>query len=97
MVLRWSHLILEFSLPRLICTLTYTIPNSIQGEPIVLERFFRFQVKKPLDVKTKLYNAEVYHVLSTNHCCPWAMFNMQQKHFVSCRMMKFSWRLRFKT
>jgi len=45
---------------RLICTITYNVPSSAVGnEPVVLERFFKFQVKKPLDVKTKLYNAEV--------------------------------------
>jgi hypothetical protein len=45
---------------RLICTITYSVPSSAPtSEPIVLERFFKFQVKKPLDVKTKLYNAEV--------------------------------------
>jgi len=44
---------------RLIVTLQYSVPAIVPSEPIILERYFKFQVKKPLDVKTKLYNAEV--------------------------------------
>ncbi|CAG7834269.1 unnamed protein product [Allacma fusca] len=52
------HEVKEMGKHMLICTLTYTVPGAISAEPVTLERFFRFQVKKPLDVKTKLYNAE---------------------------------------
>ena len=47
---------------RLIVALSYTVPNLNPPEPILIERYFKFQVKKPLDVKTKLYNAEVRNV-----------------------------------
>jgi len=54
------HEVKEMGKHMLICTITYTIPNSTAAptEPITIERFFKFQVKKPLDVKTKLYNSE---------------------------------------
>ncbi|ODM93596.1 Trafficking protein particle complex subunit 13 [Orchesella cincta] len=54
------HEVKEMGKHMLICTITYTIPNSspVPVEPITIERFFKFQVKKPLDVKTKLYNSE---------------------------------------
>ncbi|OXA50121.1 Trafficking protein particle complex subunit 13 [Folsomia candida] len=54
-----NHEIKEMGKHMLICTLTYSVPSSAPtSEPIFVERFFKFQVKKPLDVKTKLYNAE---------------------------------------
>jgi len=52
------HEVKEMGKHMLICTLSYSVPNSATTDPVVLERFFKFQVKKPLDVKTKLYNAE---------------------------------------
>ncbi|CAL8093788.1 unnamed protein product [Orchesella dallaii] len=54
------HEVKEMGKHMLICTITYTIPSStaVPAEPITIERFFKFQVKKPLDVKTKLYNSE---------------------------------------
>ena len=57
------HEVKEMGKHMLIVTLSYNVPNVIPNEPIVLERYFKFQVKKPLDVKTKLYNAEVRHNL----------------------------------
>jgi hypothetical protein len=57
----WSLVASNFKLNlyRLIVTLSYSVPSVTTVEPIMLERYFKFQVKKPLDVKTKLYNAEV--------------------------------------
>jgi len=53
-----NHEVKEMGKHMLIVTLSYSVPNLTPAEPIVLERYFKFQVKKPLDVKTKLYNAE---------------------------------------
>jgi hypothetical protein len=40
----------------LVCEVTYTSPSQTQ---LSFRKFFKFQVLKPLDVKTKFYNAEV--------------------------------------
>ena len=40
----------------LVCEVTYSAP---QREKMNFRKFFKFQVMKPLDVKTKFYNAEV--------------------------------------
>jgi len=40
----------------MICTVSYTLSSQ---EPHLFRKFFQFQVEKPLDVKTKFYNAEV--------------------------------------
>ena len=53
---------------RLICTVTYGCP-SVSSEPTSFRKYFKIQADKPLDVKTKFYNSEVfkyfpdYHVL----------------------------------
>lgn len=39
----------------LVCEVTYQTPN---GAPMSFRKFFKIQVLKPLDVKTKFYNAE---------------------------------------
>ncbi|KAL8560725.1 hypothetical protein ACOMHN_046408 [Nucella lapillus] len=41
----------------LICAVSYT---HYKGRPMQFRKFFKFQVLKPFDVKTKFYNAEVY-------------------------------------
>lgn len=41
---------------RLVCEVSYVTPG---GDPLSFRKFFKFQVLKPLDVKTKFYNAEV--------------------------------------
>lgn len=46
---------------RLVCEITYTTPDQ---KSMSYRKFYRFQVLKPLDVKTKFYNAEVRAVLS---------------------------------
>lgn len=40
---------------RLICEVTY---QSLIGTPMSFRKFFKIMVMKPLDVKTKFYNAE---------------------------------------
>lgn len=40
----------------LVCEVSYTAPTQTQ---LSFRKFFKFQVLKPLDVKTKFYNAEV--------------------------------------
>lgn len=40
---------------RLVCEVHYTTPA---GLPQSFRKFFKFQVLKPLDVKTKFYNTE---------------------------------------
>lgn len=42
---------------RLVCEVVYT-PTALGGQPSSFRKFFKFQVVKPLDVKTKFYNAE---------------------------------------
>ena len=42
---------------RLACEVTYT-PTNLSGQPLSFRKFFKFQVIKPLDVKTKFYNVE---------------------------------------
>ena len=39
----------------LVCEVNY---HNGQGEKLNFRKFFKFQVMKPLDVKTKFYNAE---------------------------------------
>lgn len=34
------------------------MPLTLGGQPLSFRKFFKFQVVKPLDVKTKFYNAE---------------------------------------
>lgn len=44
---------------RLVCEVHYTTPAGLQES---FRKFFKFQVLKPLDVKTKFYNAETDEV-----------------------------------
>ena len=41
----------------MVCEVTYT-PLIAGAQPISFRKFFKFQVVKPLDVKTKFYYAE---------------------------------------
>lgn len=47
-----------FFLYSLICTVSYRCP-SLSSETTSFRKYFKFHVDKPLDVKTKFYNAEV--------------------------------------
>lgn len=43
---------------RLVCEVTY-MPGSLGATPQSFRKYYKLQVVKPLDVKTKFYNAEV--------------------------------------
>lgn len=49
---------------RLVCEITYTTPDQ---KSMSYRKFYRFQVLKPLDVKTKFYNAEVGDKFASVH------------------------------
>ncbi|XP_012264196.2 trafficking protein particle complex subunit 13 isoform X2 [Athalia rosae] len=51
------HEVKEIGTHILVCEVTYT-PTSPVASPLSFRKFFKFQVVKPLDVKTKVYNAE---------------------------------------
>ncbi len=42
--------------PSLVCEVSYQL---LSGEPLTASRYYKFQVLKPCEVKTKFYNAEV--------------------------------------
>jgi len=46
---------------RLVCEVSYICANQV-GPPMSFRKYFKFQVVKPLDVKTKFYNAEVISI-----------------------------------
>ncbi|XP_071485022.1 trafficking protein particle complex subunit 13-like [Diadema antillarum] len=49
------HEVKELGTHILVCAVSYTTPS---GENLSFRKFYKFQVLKPLDVKTKFYNAE---------------------------------------
>ncbi|XP_030851983.1 trafficking protein particle complex subunit 13 isoform X2 [Strongylocentrotus purpuratus] len=49
------HEVKELGTHILVCAVSYTSPS---GETLSFRKFYKFQVLKPLDVKTKFYNAE---------------------------------------
>ncbi|XP_070564282.1 trafficking protein particle complex subunit 13-like [Ptychodera flava] len=49
------HEVKELGTHILVCAVSYT---TAMGEKMYFRKFFKFQVLKPLDVKTKFYNAE---------------------------------------
>ncbi|KAG8181663.1 hypothetical protein JTE90_009825 [Oedothorax gibbosus] len=51
------HEVKEIGTHILACTVNYT---TMHNEKLHFRKFFKFQVSKPLDVKTKFYNAEDY-------------------------------------
>ncbi|XP_014209609.1 trafficking protein particle complex subunit 13 [Copidosoma floridanum] len=51
------HEVKETGTHILVCEVTYT-PLTFGAQPMSFRKFFKFQVVKPLDVKTKFYNAE---------------------------------------
>ncbi|XP_018100654.1 trafficking protein particle complex subunit 13 isoform X3 [Xenopus laevis] len=53
------HEVKEIGTHILVCAVSYTIQS---GEKMYFRKFFKFQVLKPLDVKTKFYNAETDEV-----------------------------------
>ncbi|XP_046440856.1 trafficking protein particle complex subunit 13-like isoform X1 [Daphnia pulex] len=53
-----SHEITEIGTHILVCEVSYQIGA---GEQMTSSRYYKFQVLKPLDVKTKFYNAEDYY------------------------------------
>uniref|UniRef100_T1HZI1 Uncharacterized protein n=2 Tax=Rhodnius TaxID=13248 RepID=T1HZI1_RHOPR len=52
-----NHEVKEFGAHILICEINYYCGN-LTSEPLTFRKFFKFEVLKPLDVKTKLYTAE---------------------------------------
>ncbi|XP_033117078.1 trafficking protein particle complex subunit 13-like isoform X2 [Anneissia japonica] len=50
-----NHEVKELGTHILVCAVSYAAPS---GEKMYFRKFFKFQVLKPLDVKTKFYNAE---------------------------------------
>lgn len=58
-----NHEVKELGTHILVCEVTYSPPiNPNPGattKQLNFRKFFKFQVMKPLDVKTKFYNAEV--------------------------------------
>ncbi|KAF8361382.1 hypothetical protein PRIPAC_88305 [Pristionchus pacificus] len=50
-----SHEVKEAGQHILVCSVTY---QTEKGENLFMRKFFKFPVTKPMDVKTKLYNAE---------------------------------------
>lgn len=50
-----SHEVKEIGQHILVCAVSYTTPV---GEKMYFRKFFKFPVSKPLDVRTKFYNAE---------------------------------------
>uniref|UniRef100_A0A0V0GCH1 Putative trafficking protein particle complex subunit 13 n=1 Tax=Triatoma dimidiata TaxID=72491 RepID=A0A0V0GCH1_TRIDM len=52
-----NHEVKEFGAHILICEINYFYGN-LTSEPLTFRKFFKFEVLKPLDVKTKLYTAE---------------------------------------
>jgi len=50
-----NHEVTEIGTHILVCEVTY---KSATGDPMTSSRYYKFQVQKPLDVKTKFYNAE---------------------------------------
>uniref|UniRef100_A0A3B3QZP5 Trafficking protein particle complex subunit 13 n=1 Tax=Paramormyrops kingsleyae TaxID=1676925 RepID=A0A3B3QZP5_9TELE len=53
------HEVKEIGTHILVCAVSYTTQS---GEKLYFRKFFKFQVLKPLDVKTKFYNAETDEV-----------------------------------
>ncbi|XP_034942331.1 trafficking protein particle complex subunit 13 [Chelonus insularis] len=51
------HEVKEIGTHILVCEVSY-VPTTIGSTPQSFRKFFKFQVVKPLDVKTKFYNAE---------------------------------------
>jgi hypothetical protein len=51
-----NHEVKELGTHILVCEVTYN--NATSNEKLNFRKFFKFQVMKPLDVKTKFYNAE---------------------------------------
>ncbi|XP_076750477.1 trafficking protein particle complex subunit 13 [Xylocopa sonorina] len=51
------HEVKEIGTHILVCEVTYT-PATLGSTPQSFRKYFKFQVVKPLDVKTKFYNAE---------------------------------------
>ncbi|CAH1772495.1 unnamed protein product [Owenia fusiformis] len=49
------HEVKELGTHILVCAVSYT---TVQGEKMYFRKFFKFQVLKPLDVKTKFYTSE---------------------------------------
>ncbi|GBM74795.1 Trafficking protein particle complex subunit 13 [Araneus ventricosus] len=56
------HEVKEIGTHILACTVNYTTMNN---EKLHFRKFFKFQVSKPLDVKTKFYNAEDFIQIHT--------------------------------
>jgi len=55
-----NHEVTEIGTHILVCEVSYSTES---GEKLTASRYYKFQVQKPLDVKTKFYNAEVHNFL----------------------------------
>lgn len=58
-----SHEVKELGTHILVCEVSYNAPGKTR---LNFRKFFKFNVMKPLDVKTKFYNAEVCYLLYRN-------------------------------
>lgn len=56
---------------RLVCEVTYQLGSA---EPLTASRYYKFQVLKPCEVKTKFYNAEVSFSLKSQFYAEWMRF-----------------------
>lgn len=77
----------------LICAVTY---HSSAGEKLYMRRFYKFQVLKPLEVKTKFYNAEndvlfleaqVQNITTSPLCIQHVI--LDQSHFYAMKSLNF--------
>lgn len=78
--LQWNADSLDFSL---VCEVHYATPAGLQE---TFRKFFKFQVMKPLDVKTKFYNAdndEVY-LEAQVRVCENCFLSMENHNHFSC-------------
>ena len=69
-----QHEVKELGTHILVCEVNYHAPGV--RDKLNFRKFFKFQVNKPLDVKTKFYNAEVCKLGTKTFLITW-LFNFQ--------------------
>lgn len=71
-----SHEVKELGVHILVCSVTYSYMKGQEEERKFFKKFFKFQVLKPLDVKTKAYNvdADIYLEAQIQNIMPNPMF-----------------------
>lgn len=93
------HEVKEIGTHILVCAVSYT---TQAGEKMYFRKFFKFQVLKPLDVKTKFYNAETDEVFleaqiqNMNLTYVYGESFIGAIYYVQCNRIKFShpsWRM----